>query len=398
MSNPILDFYNFPKAEQKLLSDLHSVSDDALGVVGHIQVIVDDAISHSAWFDDDKDERISDGGLVPHLSTTLYQKSYNECTRLEDELLVGTPDVVTVGDISASCSHIATYRLMIGLYQLIVCACNGQQPEENRYRYFQSFESFPDAFSLYRAKDILQGTTSSHRSDSPVRTVASILYNHPILPLKREEYFNFIYRKPTLKTLFPSIEMRSLEKEELKQYHAKHSEVLLKESQKIQELLEEDIVKQIPLLRCRLEEKNSEIRDWIKLHFQVSGNDLARLEAGVIREFVIARNNRLSIPDYQAPPPIKPNAISFGDGRFQIDGTEIQLDHAKAKVLEALVKRRSATKAALCDDTGVENPGRKLKEIREKYPIFSPYITLPGRKGRGGYTTRIKPAEELDAS
>jgi hypothetical protein len=282
------------------------------------------------------------------------------------------------------------------LYQSIERACNEQQPEENRY--YQSSECYPDFYMNNALRSLQKASPKDRYFDSCIRGIARALYSNPIHPNKRKEYYKCEYDWPSLESLFPSIDFNSISFDERKKYLDELDEMSRKETQQIYEMLTNDIEERRNSLSSFLDSKNSAIRDWIKLYFQVSGQELARLEAGVIREYVIARNNRLSHPDYQARHPKEPTAISFGDGRFQIDGKELRLDYAEAITLEALVRRKSASKSDLFDDTGIEDPGRKLKRICEKHPNFSLYIKLPGRKGRGGYTTRIELAEELDAS
>lgn len=86
-------------------------------------------------------------------------------------------------------------------------------------------------------------------------------------------------------------------------------------------------------------------------------------------------------------------AFFHGDGLYRVDGVPpIRLEGAQADVLEALVETHAATKDRLISSSGHSDAPRVLKSICASFPQLAPFITLPGRKGKGGYSTTIRPA------
>jgi hypothetical protein len=83
------------------------------------------------------------------------------------------------------------------------------------------------------------------------------------------------------------------------------------------------------------------------------------------------------------------DAVFLGDGRYQVGDEPICLDGQQANVLQVLVELRAATLGRLRDKTGVQNPSHVLTTICKSHPKLAPFIKLPGRKSRGGYSTSI---------
>jgi hypothetical protein len=84
---------------------------------------------------------------------------------------------------------------------------------------------------------------------------------------------------------------------------------------------------------------------------------------------------------------IKP--VWRGGGRVQIGDETITLEPQFSEVLEALVELRSATKPQLQKRSGRPEADKLLKKLVERFPILTPYIQSPGRRGKGGYSTTI---------
>lgn len=82
-------------------------------------------------------------------------------------------------------------------------------------------------------------------------------------------------------------------------------------------------------------------------------------------------------------------AVWLGDNRFQVGERTWELDEVDAKVLSALVRLRAANTTSLVASTSLDDCVKILKQIKNKYPELSPYIHVPGAKGRGGYRTTI---------
>jgi hypothetical protein len=59
-------------------------------------------------------------------------------------------------------------------------------------------------------------------------------------------------------------------------------------------------------------------------------------------------------------------------------------------VVDALVTLRGASKPELIEKSGVGNAPRALKAICAKYSLLQPFISLPGKRGAGGYSTTIR--------
>ena len=78
------------------------------------------------------------------------------------------------------------------------------------------------------------------------------------------------------------------------------------------------------------------------------------------------------------------------DGIVRVGANHLRLDQSEAAVLSDLVKMQSANLPDLKLATGNDYPARVLKTLRKKYNgVLSPFIRLPGGKGRGGYSTTI---------
>ena len=86
----------------------------------------------------------------------------------------------------------------------------------------------------------------------------------------------------------------------------------------------------------------------------------------------------------------KSGALYLGGGKYKIGDEVIVLEGSQADVLEALVKARAATKSDLINCSGVANAHTVLSGIQKNHPLLARLITLPGRKAKGGYRTRIE--------
>jgi hypothetical protein len=72
-----------------------------------------------------------------------------------------------------------------------------------------------------------------------------------------------------------------------------------------------------------------------------------------------------------------------------------QLGDTEESVLTWLVRLKAATLTELRDKSGCESANKVLRRILTKCPELEPYITMPGAKGRGSYSTliQLKPAD-----
>ena len=82
--------------------------------------------------------------------------------------------------------------------------------------------------------------------------------------------------------------------------------------------------------------------------------------------------------------------VALGDGRFLVGDHPISLEGRQSYVLDALVDLRTASMSQLAKHSGVDDVARQLKRICERFPQLAAHITLPGGRGKGGYSTTIR--------
>ncbi len=83
------------------------------------------------------------------------------------------------------------------------------------------------------------------------------------------------------------------------------------------------------------------------------------------------------------------SVVFLGDGIYQKGSENIKLDGNEANVVQALLELGAATKDELTKQSGVSDASRVLRGVHRKHAMLRDSITLPGRKGRGGYRTTI---------
>lgn len=81
--------------------------------------------------------------------------------------------------------------------------------------------------------------------------------------------------------------------------------------------------------------------------------------------------------------------VYLGGRRIRCNKKTIALGDAQADVVEALVELEAATEEQLARCSGRSFPGRILRSILKQHPALAAEITLPGKRGRGGYATTI---------
>jgi len=84
-----------------------------------------------------------------------------------------------------------------------------------------------------------------------------------------------------------------------------------------------------------------------------------------------------------------PAVVYRGDGLYETSSGPLRLESSEEMVLESLVEQKAATKDQLAKHSGVDEPQKVLKTIRDKFPGLADAIILPGGKGKGGYRTTI---------
>ena len=80
-------------------------------------------------------------------------------------------------------------------------------------------------------------------------------------------------------------------------------------------------------------------------------------------------------------------------GILFLNGQPISLEANEHDVLKQLVASRAMTLKALRTASGCEHPDRVLRNLQTKHDGLEKHIKLPGRKGRGGYSTTIRLAD-----
>ncbi len=100
--------------------------------------------------------------------------------------------------------------------------------------------------------------------------------------------------------------------------------------------------------------------------------------------------DHLPLPPASTEGRAEQEAVWLGKGRVRIGDQTLSLEPQFADVLEALIELRAATKPELQKRSGREEPGRLLNKLVRKIPSLRPYIVLPGRRGKGGYSTTIR--------
>ena len=81
-------------------------------------------------------------------------------------------------------------------------------------------------------------------------------------------------------------------------------------------------------------------------------------------------------------------AVWLGKGVVRIGDEPVALEYQEATVLQALIQLGgAATRPDLEKKASVKDVAEIMKKLETRFPG---YITLPGRRGRGGYGTTIK--------
>jgi hypothetical protein len=120
--------------------------------------------------------------------------------------------------------------------------------------------------------------------------------------------------------------------------------------------------------------------------------------------------NRLERDEIECPPAISSplpvpaladerttvEAVYLGDRRYRVgNAPAIVLTESEDFVLRSLIDLGGAAdKPKLMEQTGKDDCHRVLAKIRQKYDqVLAPFVSTPGRRGAGGYTTTIRRAE-----
>lgn len=90
------------------------------------------------------------------------------------------------------------------------------------------------------------------------------------------------------------------------------------------------------------------------------------------------------------PPKETDGAYYLGDGKIQIgDAEPFTITPLQSKVVEALVRKRSATFDELCAACDTDEPHKVIERILRRHPELKPFLKRPGGSGKGNYSTTI---------
>jgi hypothetical protein len=82
--------------------------------------------------------------------------------------------------------------------------------------------------------------------------------------------------------------------------------------------------------------------------------------------------------------------VDIGDRVYEIGGKKMQVTKAEDDTLQAFIDSESLDDKNLKQITKSNRAPRTLRGLRERYSgMFAPAITLPGKRGNGGYVVRI---------
>ena len=85
-------------------------------------------------------------------------------------------------------------------------------------------------------------------------------------------------------------------------------------------------------------------------------------------------------------------AVWLGMGRVRVDGKPVALELQEATVLQALVEMGgAATRPDLEKKSGVKDVAEVMRRLKDRFPDS---ISLPGKRGQGGYSTTIADASK----
>lgn len=102
------------------------------------------------------------------------------------------------------------------------------------------------------------------------------------------------------------------------------------------------------------------------------------------REWEQVRQDRAKAQEHNGEAILIGNRIIIGD-------KQIVLELQECAVVEALVKLGAASLPQLKTQSGYKYPAKALKRLIDKHAdILRAVISLPGGRGRGGYSTSIK--------
>jgi hypothetical protein len=107
-------------------------------------------------------------------------------------------------------------------------------------------------------------------------------------------------------------------------------------------------------------------------------------EAAEIRQQASKAVNNPRAPKGTAP------ALDRARGILLLKRGPVSLEANEQDTLKALVETGASTLQRLRSDSGCEHPDRILRKLVTKYPELAKRITLPGKKGLGGYSTTIQ--------
>jgi hypothetical protein len=147
----------------------------------------------------------------------------------------------------------------------------------------------------------------------------------------------------------------------------------------------------IPVLRrlkaLVLQARRSDLNTGAGQEFCAIGKELAELVGA--REWLPHLDENSPVTQEEAESNV---ILYFGEALYKIGSTSPKtLEFTEDTVLQAFLERPNMQTEMLKNTSGITKAPEVLRNLAKKYDgIFAPAIDLPGKKGRGGYTVRIR--------
>jgi hypothetical protein len=392
MHSIVKTFYELTKEERARVNDLFAVFEVAEQLLQHLQLILTEASTETGWFDRIEEHRHSDGGLMVHLAESHWRRCHSQFKDLEEEFILAVSNAVTIGDISATCSHDAVFRVGIWFYELIAHACSGELPGPASKELIGL--EFPEiAFWPNRKLRELKDRPTRKSLLAEVRDFVHSLHWHPIVDAKWTEIRTLAARIDSWQfedDEYKDKEFAQLSRDEQRVYFENRDAAGAEFAKEMHEQLMEELTGVGDYVSRVIESRTPQIGSWIVRFCGITLAELDHLEATLVREATTAITKRLASRAGPKIVGLEPaEASALGDAKYRVKGEVLKLEYAEDRVLFRLVELSAANMNEL-KKTGDGSPGRTLKRIRDKYAALAPHIKLPGSKAQGGYRTTIQ--------
>lgn len=126
----------------------------------------------------------------------------------------------------------------------------------------------------------------------------------------------------------------------------------------------------------------------------IEENEASREETKAFRETVaqLAEQTKALLEGKRPTLEDAPAILSHGKGMYSVPGRDpFTVSASEDYVLQPFLKASAMDLPTLELESKVDRCGAVLRKLVTKYQgAFKPYVTLPGGKGKGGYSVRIR--------